>query len=285
MVFSKGVNEDIQRRISGFLGIKVVQNLGTYLGVPLFHEKVTNNKLRFVVDKVRSKLSSWDARQLSLAGRITLAQSVLLSITSYFMQSMMIPKSLCDEIEGMIRQFIWGASNGNRKIALVSWDLLCQPKSNGGLGLRSLQNHNTSFMMKLGFKLLTDESSLWVKVLRSKYGVQKGIPESLSRGRCSFLCRSLSRIWPLLRENLLWSVGNGHNIRCWKDCWVPNVGPLYKKLVCGSSLDMDCALKDMVIKNGEWNLEFFRLWLPEEIIQVIVRILPPQLNSGMDRII
>ncbi|KAH1046922.1 hypothetical protein J1N35_037706 [Gossypium stocksii] len=267
MVFSKGVNEDIQRRISGFLGIKVVQNLGTYLSVPLFHAKVTNNTLHFVVDKVRSKLSSWDARQLSLAGRIMLAQPVLLSILSYFMQSMMIPKGLCDEIEGMVRQFIWGASSGNRKIALVSWDSLCQPKSNGGLGLRSLQDHNTSFMMKLGFKLLIDESSLWVKVLRSKYRVQKGIPESLSRGRCSFLWRSLSRIWSLIRENLRWSVRNGHNIRCWKDSWVPNVGPLYKKLVCGSNLDIDCALKDMVTESEEWNLEFFRFWLPEEIIQ------------------
>ncbi|KAA3462476.1 reverse transcriptase [Gossypium australe] len=148
MFFSKGVDEDIQRRVL------------------LFHEKVTNNTLHFVIDKVRSKLCSWDARQLSLVGRITLAQAVLLSISSYFMQSMMIPKGLCDEIEAMVRQFIWGSTSSNKNIPLVSWDLMCQPKSHGGLGIRSLRDQNTSFIMKLGFKLMTGHSSFGVNVLR-----------------------------------------------------------------------------------------------------------------------
>ncbi|KAL1112044.1 hypothetical protein V6Z11_D02G102300 [Gossypium hirsutum] len=243
MFFSKGVDEDIQRRISGFFGFQVVQNLSLYLGISLFHEKVTNNTLRFVIDKVRSKLCSWDARQLSLAGRITLAQAVLLSISSYFMQSMMIPKGLCEEIEVMVRKFIWGSTNGNKKL------------------LWFLRDHNTSFMMKLRFKLLTDYSSLWVNVLWSKYG------------------RSLLKIWPLIRENLLWSVRDGRNINCWKDSWVPNVGPLYKKIDCNSSLDMDCSLSDMVTKNGDWNLDFFCLWLSEDIIHQIVGVSPPQPNS------
>ncbi|KAH1038521.1 hypothetical protein J1N35_040264 [Gossypium stocksii] len=34
--------------------IPKVHNLGMYLGVPLFHEKVTNSTLRFAVDKVRN---------------------------------------------------------------------------------------------------------------------------------------------------------------------------------------------------------------------------------------
>ncbi|KAH1105925.1 hypothetical protein J1N35_009693 [Gossypium stocksii] len=44
------------------------------------------------VERVHSKLSSWDASQLSLSGRVTLAQSILLSISSYFIQTMMVPK-------------------------------------------------------------------------------------------------------------------------------------------------------------------------------------------------
>ncbi|KAA3469798.1 LINE-1 reverse transcriptase isogeny [Gossypium australe] len=80
-----------------------VHNLGTYLGVPLLHDRVTKNTLNFVVDKVRKKLQSWDARKLSFAGRITLVQSVLLSIPNYFMQSLMIPKSVCADIERLVR--------------------------------------------------------------------------------------------------------------------------------------------------------------------------------------
>ncbi|MBA0575969.1 hypothetical protein Golob_024582 [Gossypium lobatum] len=47
--------------INGLLRFQRVQNLRTYLGVPLFHEKVTNNTLQFVVEKLCNKLQSWDA--------------------------------------------------------------------------------------------------------------------------------------------------------------------------------------------------------------------------------
>ncbi|KAA3486895.1 Retrovirus-related Pol polyprotein LINE-1 [Gossypium australe] len=75
-------------------------------GVPLLHSRVTKSTFSFVVDKVRCKLNSWDVRKLSIAGRVTLAQSVLLSIPNYFMQSMLIPKGVCAEIERLVRQFI-----------------------------------------------------------------------------------------------------------------------------------------------------------------------------------
>ncbi|MBA0861288.1 hypothetical protein Goshw_026427, partial [Gossypium schwendimanii] len=55
-------------------GFQKVQNLGMYLEVPLFHEKVTNSTFRFMVDKVHSKLHNWDARQLSFAVRVTIAR-------------------------------------------------------------------------------------------------------------------------------------------------------------------------------------------------------------------
>lgn len=122
--FSNSVDDALGDLISGLLEFQRVQNLGAYLGVPLFHENVINNTLRFVVEKVHDKLQSWDARQLSLVGRYTLAQSILLTIPSYCMQSMMNPKGLCKEIECMDRQFIWGSSNGRMKMTLVSWEFV-----------------------------------------------------------------------------------------------------------------------------------------------------------------
>lgn len=71
--------------ISTLLGFQRIQKHGHYLEVPLFHQRVTNSTLQFVVEKVHEKLQSWDAKKLSIARRITLAQSVLLSIPSYFM--------------------------------------------------------------------------------------------------------------------------------------------------------------------------------------------------------
>ncbi|KAG8480634.1 hypothetical protein CXB51_025228 [Gossypium anomalum] len=248
--FSKGVNDNLRRSISSFFGFQEVNNLGLYLGVPLFHERVTNNTLRFVVDKVRNKLSSWDARQLSLAGRVTLAQSVLLSILSYFMQTMMIPKGLCDEIECIVRKFVWGSTNGNAKVALVSWDSVCQPKAYGGLGLRHLEDHNTSFMMKIGFNIVSNTNALWVRVIRTKYGISSRLPQNISSGHCSFLWRSIAKVWPLIYENLSWSVGDGKNIQCWRDPWIPNSGSLLSYIPCSSNLNLDCTLSNMIAGDG-----------------------------------
>ncbi|KAK5792155.1 hypothetical protein PVK06_033269 [Gossypium arboreum] len=86
---------------------------------PLFHLFFADKLILFghaEEHQVCSKLSSWDARQLSWADRVTVAQSVLLSILSYFMQTMMVPKGLCDEIECIVRKFVWGSSKGNSKV-------------------------------------------------------------------------------------------------------------------------------------------------------------------------
>ncbi|KAK5825104.1 hypothetical protein PVK06_019908 [Gossypium arboreum] len=111
--FAKGLDETVVDSISSLFGFQKVQNLGHYLGIPLFHQRVTN-------------------------GRITLAQSVLMAIPDYFMQSMMIPRSICDEIESLVKQFIWGSSEHKRKMSLVGWDSICQPKCCGGLSLWKL---------------------------------------------------------------------------------------------------------------------------------------------------
>ncbi|KAH1055495.1 hypothetical protein J1N35_033560 [Gossypium stocksii] len=117
--FSKGVEQLMVDRLSNLLGFQKVDDLGRYLGIPLFHKRVTSSTLHFVIEKVRSKLQNWEVHQLFFAGRVTLAQSVLLAIPSYFMQSMMIPRQVSDEIECVVRRFIWGTSNGKNKMSLV----------------------------------------------------------------------------------------------------------------------------------------------------------------------
>ncbi|KAH1089674.1 hypothetical protein J1N35_016931 [Gossypium stocksii] len=94
--------------------------------------------------------------------------------------SMMIPKRICDEIECIVRQFIWGFSDGCQKMSLVNWESICQPRSCRGLGIGHLRDQNASFMMKLGCNLVYKQDALWVRVLRSKYGMKDAISTSTS---------------------------------------------------------------------------------------------------------
>lgn len=80
-------------------------------------------------------------------------------------------------------------------------------------------------MLKLGFNIVADTNSLWVCILKSKYGVKEGIPDSLARSRESYLWKSLSKIGPLLQDNIFWSVGDGLRVKCWKDNWILEIRP------------------------------------------------------------
>ncbi|KAG8493054.1 hypothetical protein CXB51_010395 [Gossypium anomalum] len=234
---------------------------------------------------MRRKLQNWKARKLSFVGRVTLTQSVLLAIHNYFMQTVLVPKGVCDKIKKITRQFIFRSSTGHFKNALVGWEPFCKPRSRGGLGLRHLSNQNISFLMKIAFNLISQKDALWVRVLRSKYGWKNHFSDSIHRTNCSHFWRSLSKVWPLLRENLIWSIGDGSSIRSWKDTWIPEFGPLLPYAAAHSSLNLECNLRDWVLPNGTWNLDLVRLWLPEDIIICIVSITPLHLDGGIDRII
>lgn len=89
----------------------------------------------------------------------------------------------------------------------------------------------------------------------------------------------------LIKENLCWSVGNEISIRCWIDSWIPEVGLLIDHIPVHVNINLDGRLSKMVTEEHSWNLEFFCLWLLEEIIRSIMGIPPPHSFAGPDGII
>ncbi|CAN1764380.1 Putative ribonuclease H protein At1g65750 [Linum perenne] len=79
------------------------------MGVPIFHGRVTKQNYNYILDRLNNKLAGLKASNLSLAGRVTLATSVLNSIPSYIMETVFLPVTLCDTIDRNIRNFIWGS--------------------------------------------------------------------------------------------------------------------------------------------------------------------------------
>lgn len=88
----------------------------------------------------------------------------------YTMQSTKILWSTCDELDRKVRSFLWGEQEGRRRVYLVSWANVTNPKKEGGLGIRSMRQENSDFLAKLGWRVLTEPRTLWSRVLRAKYG-------------------------------------------------------------------------------------------------------------------
>jgi len=150
-------------------GFRETNVLGKYLGVPVTGKAPKKDDYQYILDQVSSKLMAWKANQLSFAGRVTLAKSVIEAVPIYPMMTTSIPKSILENIQKLQRTFIWGESGTERKYHAIGWDMITRPKDMEGLGLRRLSIRNKACILKLGWKMQTGDQDFWCKVLRGKY--------------------------------------------------------------------------------------------------------------------
>lgn len=203
-------------------------NLGEYLGVPIFNNRAGINTFKFVVEKVKQRLSNWKARTLSFAGRVTLAKSVVQAMPTYAMQSSMIPKTTCDEVDTLCKSFIWGDEDNHRKIHLVNWEKMLKPKVEGGLGMRSTRKANEAFMLKGLWQFYLEPNKLWCRILRNIYKCgEQDILIIYPKRKGSNFWNGLGHSLEEFRRNLHWTTGNGDSILFRFDNWVADCEPLH----------------------------------------------------------
>src|SRR5438128_9105769 len=97
-----------------------------------------------------------------------LINSVLSSLPMYMMLFFEIPKGVLKKLDYVRSRFYWQGDGSRRKYRLAKWNILCQPKDQGGLGIQDLKFKNIALLSKWLFKLLTSES-MWQQLLRNKY--------------------------------------------------------------------------------------------------------------------
>jgi len=83
---------------------------------------------------LKSKLINWSHNNLSLVGRILVANQVLLASIWYLAACWNPNSRMCAQVRGVIRNFIWSGKDVPT-LAKVKWDTLVLLTSQGGLGI------------------------------------------------------------------------------------------------------------------------------------------------------
>lgn len=83
----KNINHNRSKEISEELEFIQTGDHGKYLGVPLIHDRVGRETFEEVIDKVKTRMSSWKCNVLSLTGRATFISLVTSAIPGYIMQT------------------------------------------------------------------------------------------------------------------------------------------------------------------------------------------------------
>lgn len=148
---------------------------------------------------------------------------VVTAIPIYSMAAGKIPLGICDEVEKVVRAFLWrGDGNKKKGWTSVAWKNICKPKQCGGLGIRRINAMNSVMLGKIGWTLANEPEKLWVKALKAKY-----FPfSSFMKCRKKKIC---FQIWPAvlssrnsLEKGLCYREGRGNNINIWEDPWLPD---------------------------------------------------------------
>lgn len=105
---SSNATEEQKRNVSNWLGVKLAENPGTYLGIPSLWGKTRKEVLAVLKDRILDKLQGWNQKLLSQGGREILIKAVVSAIPIYMMSSFKCPKSFCTEINAAASRFWWG---------------------------------------------------------------------------------------------------------------------------------------------------------------------------------
>jgi hypothetical protein len=91
------------------------------------------------------------------------------------------------------------------------------------MGYRDLEAFNLALLAKQGWRILKNPNSLMATILKEKYFPRVSLLEApLGNKPSSFTWRSIWKSLKLLREGLIWRVGDGCSINLWGDCWLPS---------------------------------------------------------------
>ncbi|GJW01986.1 reverse transcriptase domain, reverse transcriptase zinc-binding domain protein [Tanacetum coccineum] len=214
-----------------------------------------------IIDKFHNRLSSWKARSLSFGGRLTLLKSVLGALGTYYFSLFKAPKCVISYLEKLRRNFFWGGSVDNKKLAWVAWKQVCSSKDCGGLGIGSLLASNLAMLTKWWWRFKSESNSLWHQVITSIFGshgrletnILTPIPHShVSPWKEIYgLNKDLLKVNINLDSVFLRKTGDGSVFRFWHDCWfgTSNFMTLFPRMYALET-HKDCLISERCVSGG-----------------------------------
>ena len=236
-----GVNRSEVTSAATSIGCSIMNNQFRYLGVMVGQQSSRLSAWDDTLSKLRARLSKWKMKTLSIGGRLTLLKSVLGASPIYNMSLFKVPSGVLKLMEGIRSRFFNGIDQSDKKITWVAWNKVLASKKNGGLGVSSFFALNRALLLKWIWRFISDDGSLWGKVIRSLHGTSI---DHHNAKYPSIWCTILRELQHLKNKGFnFWDhckkrIGNGNSTRFWLDPWLGEL-PLYAKFPRLFSLELN----------------------------------------------
>ena len=228
-VLGVGVPRHIVEQVATSIGCTIMQNKFSYLGVMVGECMSRRKAWEEVILKLRTRLSKWKVKTLSIGGRFTLLKSVLGASPLYNMSIFKVPSGVLKSMEAIRNHFFNGNDPSDKKIIWAAWDKVLASKSKGGLGVSSFHALNRALLLKWVWRFISRDGSLWFRVISALYGASLDTHKLHLSSNWSSIMRELLLLETKGMDFLSYCrirVGNGMDTRFWLDTWIGDK-PLY----------------------------------------------------------
>ncbi|CAO2152815.1 unnamed protein product [Urochloa humidicola] len=221
ILLNEKLNSDVVQEVKNLLNVHTVTFEAKYMGLPTPEGRQKADRFQAITERLIKRCNAWDEKCLSSAGKETLIKSVAQAIPVYIMGVFLLPASLHGALERQIRKFWWGELGGKRKTHWIAWNKFTKSKGAGGLGFRDLRVFNQALLGRQAWRLIEKPTSLCARLLKAKYYPNGNLLDTAFPTNQSVTWKAIVHGLELVKKGVCWRIGNGSNIRIWRDPWIP----------------------------------------------------------------
>ncbi|XP_019158174.1 PREDICTED: uncharacterized protein LOC109154890 [Ipomoea nil] len=224
--FSRNTSVEDREVVASCLQVNQAPNFGKYLGLPSFVGRKKRAVFSYIEDKIKQRISSWNKKFLTQAGKEILLKRVAQSMPTFSMSVFLIPDTVCLSFQRTMNKYWWGTGM-DRGIHWKAWDKLSILKKYGGMGFKDLKNFNLAMLGKQAWRLLTSPDTLVAKVYKARYYPNTTFIDAKIGGCPSHSWRSIMAVHDMVVARVGRRIGDGKTTLIWGHPWLPdNPSPL-----------------------------------------------------------
>ena len=169
MMVPINVDDSKMSSLAQSLGCSIGSLPFTYLGLPLGLTKLKVVDFLPLVTRCERRFTCTSSL-LSQAGRLEVTNSIFTSFPMFFTSTFQLHKSVIKQMDNFKKHCLWQGADINAKSPQkVAWEMVCLPKSEGGLGVLKLQTQNEALLLKNLHKFFNRLDIPWVHLIWEKY--------------------------------------------------------------------------------------------------------------------
>ena len=163
----------VEDRDLPFETTKMIKILGVYFTRDKMARNIEENWLGRI-DKLHSLIKQWNARDLSIHGKVIIVNTFLTSQFNFVMQSVGLPDKILEKINRILYKFIWQRRFSNRKaFEKVKRKVLQQDYGEGGIKMVDMKKMQSYFYLQWAGKLVSKKNENWTFIPNSEIELLK----------------------------------------------------------------------------------------------------------------